>query len=319
MGSLNLMLNAQPAVLRDMKVSLVNTVTSEKREVTPFLDGTVQVANIEAGNWQVIAKHPNLIFDVINKPIRILPDRPTITRIPIPANIFSNAAIADTPDANLGPVQAKLAESETSARDQARKVAGQPIFADDWNALAATLGDTAKATGELATLVSPIGHDHPELVSKLSEIQGNLQTFYDLFARSLAELQRQIEQLALQRKVEAVAERVPTLPQAARDRMFLAVDELTKAYQDPPSVYNLKKRNAGTVMQEELEQALLGVNLDGDAQSAVTDFRNVTGALSSGSATPDYGAELKQRQRAENASNSGMFIDAMRAVKTRTF
>ena len=317
MGSLNLMLNAQPAILRDMKVSLVHTVTAEKREVTPFLDGTVQVQNLAPGDWQVVAKHPNLIFDVINRPIKILPDRPTITRIPIPANIFQNSAIADTPDANLAPGQAKLAHAETSARDQARKVAGQPIFADDWNALAATLGDTAKATGELATLVSPIGHDHPELVAKLGEVQSNLQAFYDLFARSLAELQRQIEQLALQRKVEVAVDRLPDLPAPARQRMFAAVEDLTKSYQDPPPVYDAKKKRAGIALQDEIGQALVGVNLDNDAQAAVKDLQNVAEVISTGSGAPDYGAELKQRQRAENASKSGLFLDAMRAVKTR--
>ena len=317
MGSLNLMLNAQPAILRDMKVSLVNTLTAEKREVTPFLDGTVQVANLAPGDWQVVAKHPNLIFDVVNRPIRILPDRPTITRIPIPANIFENSAIADTPDANLGPVQSKLAETEASARDQSRKVSGQPIFADDWNALSAALGDTAKATGELATLVSPIGHDHPELVGKLGEIQANLQTFYDLFARSLAELQRQIEQLALQRKVDVVVDNLPNLALPDRDRMYAAVDELTKSYQDPPAVYDAKKKRAGVALQEAIGPALVGVNLGNDAQAAVSDLQNVAGVIASGTGAADYGAELKQRQRTENISRSGLFLDALRTVKIR--
>ena len=93
MGNLSMILGGSPSILRDMKVSLVNAATSERREVTPFLDGTIKIANIEPGNWQVVAKHPNLLFDVVNRPIRIFPDRPTFTRIPIPENIFSNSAV----------------------------------------------------------------------------------------------------------------------------------------------------------------------------------------------------------------------------------
>jgi len=312
MGSLNLQLGAEPAFLRDMKVSLVNQATREKREVTPFLDGSVMVANLVPGTWQIVAKHPNIIADLVNRPIRVLPDRPTITRIVIPANIFGNIVVADVADANLGPSQAKLAEAETDARDQARKVAGQPIFADDWNLLAATLADSAKATGELARLVSPIGHDHPELVAAIGDVQENVQKFYDLFARSLAELQRQIEQLALDSKVRGVIEKVPDLPPASRKRMQDTILDLQSSYQDSPAVYDRKKRRAGQVVQEEMAAALLTATPDVVDDIVVKDMMNVAETLASGPAVASYSAELKQRQRTEDRSKGGLFLAAMK-------
>ncbi len=312
MGSLNLQLGAQPAFLRDMKVSLVNQATQERREVTPFLDGSVMVANLAPGNWQMVAKHPNIIADLVNRPIRVLPDRPTVTRIVIPANIFSNIVVNDVADANLGPAQAKLAEAETDAREQARKVAGQPIFADDWNALATTLADSAKATGELARLVSPIGHDHPELVAAITDVQENVQKFYDLFARSLAELQRQIEQLALDSKVKGVIEKVPDLPAPSRKRIEDAVRDLQISYQDSPAVYDRKKRRAGQVVQDELAAALINAAPDVSDDVAVKDMLNVAETIASGPPVSSYTTELKQRQRSEDRSNGGMFFAAIK-------
>lgn len=315
MGSLNMQLGAEPAILRDMKVSLVNQVTLERRDATPFLDGSVMVANLEPGPWQVVARHPNILADVFNRPIRVLPDRPTITRIVIPANLFSNISVADTADANLGPSQAKLAEADATARDQARKVAGQPIFADDWNALAATVADSARATGELARLVSPIGHDHPELVTAISEVQENVQRFYDLFARSLAELQRQIEQLALQRKLDDAAVAV-RMPDPARKRMEDLLGELENGYQDPPSIYDLKKRRFGEALQEELAASALANAPDDKAgEVAVKDALLIGEALATGPKVGSYTAELKQRQRTEDKSRSGMLFAAVQVAR----
>jgi hypothetical protein len=312
MGSLNLQLGAEPAFLRDMKVSLVNQATQEKREVTPFLDGSVLVANLVPGNWQVVAKHPNVIADLVNRPIRVLPDRPTVTRIVIPANIFSNIVVADTADANLGPAQARLAQAETDGRAQARKVAGQPIYADDWNALATTLADSAKATGELARLVSPLGHDHPELVAAIGDVQENVQKFYDLFARSLAELQRQIEQLALDGKVKTVIDKVPDIPAPSRKRITDLIQDLEKSYQDPPSVYDRKKRLLGQVVQEELSTALVRATPEVAADPAVKDMFVVAETIASGPPVTSYAAEIGKAQRVENRSMAGLFTTALR-------
>lgn len=319
MGSLNLMLGAEPALLRDMTVEFVNPATNERRNATPFLDGSVMVQNIPPGAWQIVAKHPNVIGDIVNRPIRILPDRPTVTRITIPANIFNNAAIADTPEANLGPPQAKLAEAEAAARDQARKVAGQPIFAEDWNVLAGCLADTAKATGELSRLVTPVGHDHPELVLKFAEVQDNLQRFYDLFARSLTELQRQIEQLALQRKTDKVVEKIPALPAPSRQRIEDAIGKLRDAYQDPPSVYDQKRRRFGQLLQEEVSGALVDATPEVQSDVDVRDALTVAETIASGPPVLNYAGEMQQRQRTENRSMGGLFLDAMGSVNGGRF
>src|SRR5687767_11948455 len=172
---LKLQLNTPVSFTRDMKVELTNQATGEKRKVTPYLDGSVVVPAIEAGNWRLQVQHPNLSFDVFDRPIKVLPDRPTFVPITIPQNIFENVPIEDVPDANLGPVQQHLDEATRAAEQQGNKKAGQPIYADDWNEMAVTVATVAKATRELTDLVAPRGHDHPEIAAKFDEVQRNLQ------------------------------------------------------------------------------------------------------------------------------------------------
>ena len=117
---LKLQLNTPTSITRDLKVELTNQVTGEKRQATPYLDGTVTVPNLVAGDWRVQVKHPNMVFDVFDRPVKVLPDRPTITPIVIPTNIFENVPIRDIPDADLGPVQQRLDESAATAERQFR-------------------------------------------------------------------------------------------------------------------------------------------------------------------------------------------------------
>src|SRR5918994_458434 len=59
----------------------------------------------------------------------------------------------------------------------AGKAPGEVIRAEDWNVLAGAVADLARAVGELTRLVSPVGHDHPELAEKFAEVQGNILRF----------------------------------------------------------------------------------------------------------------------------------------------
>jgi hypothetical protein len=71
----------------------------------------------------------------------------------------------------------------------------------------------ARGTKELAGIVSPIGHDHPELVAKLDEQASNLQRLYDVFGESVSQLQREVQILGLQNRVE---DALNALPEAKR-------------------------------------------------------------------------------------------------------
>ncbi|UFN46886.1 hypothetical protein LPC08_12685 [Roseomonas sp. OT10] len=206
---LKMQLSTPPAITRDTTVEMVNAATGERRTTKPFLDGTVSVAGIAAGEWEVQVRHPNFLADLFRRRIRIFPDRPTFIPIPIPANLFENTPIANTPDADLGPVQTRLAASAETADRQARKRAGQPIFADDWNELSSVVAEVARGTKDLTTLVSPIGHDHPEIVAKIEEQASNLQRLFDVFGEAVSQLQREVQILGLQNRVEDALDALP--------------------------------------------------------------------------------------------------------------
>jgi hypothetical protein len=309
---LKMQLNTPVGFTRDMTVELTNQATGERRKATPYLDGSVAVPNIEAGSWRVQVKHPNITFDVFDRPIKVLPDRPTFVPITIPTNIFENVPIEDIPDANLGPVQQHLDEATQTAGDQAKKKAGQPIYADDWNELATSLATATKATRELTDLVSPRGHDHPEIATKIDEIQRNLQRMFDVFGASLAQLQRQIQQLALQRKVEAALDRTATVSPEARRQFEEAVAGLQVAWSDSPGVYSAQKRRVGQDLQAQLAGILVNEAPDVREAPEVRDLDEFTRAIATEQPARSYEEEIQQQQRTGNKSASGIVFDAFK-------
>src|SRR2546421_3671477 len=188
-ATFNLQLQGFPAANRDATVKLTNQATGQIIERKPFLDGSLQVRDVDPGLWQLVVRHPNLVNPIIQQPVRLFPQpTPTFIPIPVPADLFKDTPIRDIPDANLAPVQ----QAVTSVRDRARplavKGAGEVIRASDWNSLAGAVSDLAAAVLELTNLVSPKGHDHPEIAEKIDEVQGNLRRFAEAFGKSLVEL-----------------------------------------------------------------------------------------------------------------------------------
>lgn len=253
---LKLQLNTPPAVTRGTQVNLTNPATGETRKVSPFLDGTVAISGIAAGEWEVQVTHPNFLNELFRRRIRVFPDRPTFVPLPIPTNIFENAPIADTPDADFGPVQTRMDGAAATADRQARKRAGQPIYADDWNELSAVVADMARGTKELAGIVSPIGHDHPELVAKLDEQARNLQRLFDVFGESVSQLQREVQILGLQNRVEDALNALPEAKRLTFRPQFLGLlQNLDAARGENPQNFTTRLQRIATDLAQLIQDA----------------------------------------------------------------
>ena len=319
MQLLKMQLNTPPAFTKDMKVTLTNQVSGEKRDVKPYLDGSITVPKLASGQWRVQVKHPNLVFDVFDRNIQVFKDRPTFTPIAIPTTIFENVPIRETPEADLGPVQQKLDELADSAESQANKLAGQPIYADDWNELALTAGEISRSTRELTDLVSPVGHDHPEIEEKIEEIQGNIQRFFDAFGAAIAQIQRQMQQLALQRKVENALEKVPNATPETRKEMEDAAKQLGDSWQETPGIYSAQKRRTAQKLQSKLVELLADADPAVRDDPDVKDLGDFAEALATEQAVTTYVQEVAQQQRANKKTSRGIVSDAMKAGRIGSF
>lgn len=256
MPLLNLQLDSRPEVNRDISVELTAAATGRKMTLRPFMDGSLSVANIDAGDWRIKVRHPNLTFDIADRLIRVFRDRPTFVPVKLPKDLLENAPIRDLPDADFGPTRARLTETEETATRHARKLAGQPIYADDWNELSQTLAATARAANEITQLAAPQGHGHPELEAKLEEVQRNLQRITDVFGDAIAQLQRaqQIDQLrartdnAVDRLNAALA-----VDAATRTRIGRIFDGLVGASEENPATFGTRLSAAVAEIDDILE------------------------------------------------------------------
>ena len=246
------------AVNRDLKVELRDPVTQNLvRTVTPFLDGTVRVLDIDPGAYDISVLHPNLTLPVLRRPIRVLPVGDTNVTVLIDPSKFRNTAIEDIPEANLGPVADLTRSIAATVTQVGAKVPGEAIRSDDWNTVANSVRDLANTAGELTRLVSPVGHDHPELVAKIDEISTNFQTLLEDLSQALAELQRQIQTLRLRKQVEDVLDHASIDPASARAKEFtdliaLMEDKVTNS----PTAFSRTSRNAAVQLGTKLESLL---------------------------------------------------------------
>lgn len=258
MSDLTMSILGFPAVNRDLSVQLLDPVTQNVvRTVTPFLDGTVRVPGIDPGAYEINVRHPNLPTPVLRRPIRVLPVGPTNVTVLIDPSRFRNTPIEDIPDANLTPV-ADLAKSVGETMTAlGTKVAGEVIKAQDWNTLVGGVRDLSNTTAELTQLVSPVGHDHPELVAKINEMQTNFQTLLDTLTQALAELQRQIQTLRLQKQVHDLLDRAAIDPSSAQGKEFTGlVDTLTTKVTDSPTSFSRSTRDTAVQLSTKLETLL---------------------------------------------------------------
>lgn len=252
MKFLNIQLNTDAAINRDIDVELVSEASGARKFVKPYLDGSVRVNDLEPGNWRVLVKHPNLNHNLIDRRITVLPDRPTFVPLQVPKDIFSDVAIRATPEADLTPDLARLDELIGKTDQQAKKVAGQPIFAGDWNAMAGTIGDVARSTRDLAMKVTPIGHDHPELVEKIDELQANLERFFDVFGSTVVHMQRQIQQLALAQQAEAALDKIPDITKEERAVVTAGIAKLNQVAEERPDIYSRELKRVGERLHEDV-------------------------------------------------------------------
>lgn len=193
---------------RDAVVKLRNISTGKEIQRKPFLDGSLTVRNLDPGMYEMVVSHPNLIQPIESKRIRLFPQtRPTYIPVRVPADLFRDTPIRDIPDADLGPVQQQTSTVRSQLEPLDGKAPGEVIRAEDWNTLVGAVSDLAGAVLELTELVSPKGHDHPEIAEKITEVQGNLQRFAEAFGKNVLELQRQLEAEQLEDSVEDLADR----------------------------------------------------------------------------------------------------------------
>jgi hypothetical protein len=240
---------------REATVKLVNETTGKAIERKPFLDGTLLVRDLDPGDYEVEVRHPNLTQPVDRRRVKLFPQpRPTVITIPVPENLFVDNPIRDIPDANLGPVQLAVAAARDQLAPVQGKSPGEVIKASDWNLLVDAVGDLAGAVLELTNLVSPKGHDHPEIAEKIGEVQENLRRFAEAYGQSLLEIRRELEAQKLQAQTDAALVGVevdPDLKQTLNDNMA----DLKGALQEPSPIFTGKLAQVSRNIQETVQAA----------------------------------------------------------------
>ncbi|HYQ68291.1 hypothetical protein [Actinophytocola sp.] len=253
-GSFSFKLQNYPPANRDATVRMTNTVTGQLIERKPFLDGTLVVRDVDPGEWQVEVLHPNVVTPLYQKAIRVIPQKlPVFVPIPIDPVDFRDTPIRDIPDADLGPVQQSVTSLRTQVAAVGGKASGEVIRADDWNQLVAGVTDLAGAVLQLASLVSPHGHDHPEIAAKIDEVQGNVRRFVTSFGNSLLELRRDVENEFLRRATTKMLDVAGTVG-PARDRILDRVGELEAVLQATPVEFSSKLATTGVVLSAEINE-----------------------------------------------------------------
>jgi hypothetical protein len=302
-GAVNLKLEGHVPANRDAVVRMLNTATGERIERKPFLDGTLTVRDIDPGAWEVEVIHPNLVNPVFKGPIRVLPQlRPTFIPIPIPSSRFEDNPIRDVPDADLTPVQQTATAVRSAVAPLGAKAAGEVIRAEDWNQLASAVSDLAGAVLELTRLVSPRGHDHPEIASKIDEVQGNLRRFIDSFGRSLLELRRDIESQNLRRTTTDMLDAAGVVG-ADRDQLLGRVADLELSLRDTPLEFTRKLSTTGTVLAAEVNRLAVA---QGDGADAFLQLDSVKRVMSVAEQLSGSGTQIRAEEELDTYRRTGI-------------
>jgi hypothetical protein len=279
-SSLSIKLQNYPPANRDAVVTLTNPLTGQTLERKPFLDGTLLVRDLDPGQWQIAVKHPNVVGPLYTGVVNTLPvPLPTYVPVPIRPDDFLDTPIQDVPDADLGPVQQVVSAARTTASAVGGKAPGEAIRAADWNQLVGAVSDLAGAVLELTSLVSPRGHDHPEIAAKIDEVQGNLRRFIESFGNSVLELRRDIESQNLRRVTVKVLDAGGVVG-ADRDRILQRVDDLELARQASTLEYSSKLADAGTVLSAEVQNIALAQGANANAFLDNEDVKTMVGITS---------------------------------------
>ena len=278
MSTLNVKLQGHVPAFRDAEVELVNAATGQTVVRKPFLDGSLLVRDMQPGLWNMKVLHPNLTLPIDSRIIRVFDQpTPTIVPVPVPADLFRDSPIRDIPDADLGPVQASVRTARDRVLPLSAKASGEVIRASDWNTLAGVVADLAGAVLELASLVSPRGHDHPEIAEKIGEVQDNIRRFAEAYGKSLLELRREIEAGVLRRRTEDVlAEATPEV----RDRIRGRLDLLEESLQRDTPVFTHQLAMAGTEILTAVNEVAAQRGADGQTFLNDTKVQQLTAMAS---------------------------------------
>lgn len=244
-------LNGYKAANRDAEITLVEEVTGTQTIRKPFLDGSLNIKNLDAGFYQVKVQHPNLINPIFTHRVRLFPQKiPTVISVPVPEDIFADTPIRDIPDADLGPVQQTIGAAMDSLSPIGNKVAGEVVRSSDWNILVGAVREFGSALQEITNLVAVRGHDHPEITEKIDQVQGNLLNFSEAYGKSLLQIQREIEALNMRRSIEDMYDR-GQVPEPERRDVLERIDELSNNLELSTPVWTKKLSNAaGLVLSQ---------------------------------------------------------------------
>ena len=293
MATFQFKLQGFPAANRDAVIQLVHESTGKAVERKPFLDGSLTMADLDDGYYQMKVMHPNLVNPIVQKRIRLFPQKaPTVVPIAIPEDLFRDSPIRDIPDADLSPVQQSAASVKTQLSPLGLKIPGEAIKSADWNLLVGGVAELAGAVGQLCDLVSPRGHDHPEIAEKIAEVQGNIKRFSEAFGKALVELQREIETRNLEAQVKDVLDKAEAT-QDMRDRVTARVDELKELVQTDTLHFTNKLANAGSYLLTEINTMAVA---KGDKASEFLEQPSVKTAIAMASQYSDTGSVTTSEQ-----------------------
>ena len=302
-STLNLQLQGFPPANRDAEVTLVNSATGQTLKRNPFLDGSLAVRDLDPGLWDVKVTHPNIINPIYTGRVRLFPQIvPTLVPIPIPPAIFRDTPIRDIPDANLGPVQQAATATRDSLAPIANKAPGEVIRAADWNTLASAVRDLAGTVLELAHLLSPHGHGHPEIAEKIAEVQDNIRSFSEAFGRSLLELRRDLEREHLRRIVAGVLDAAQA-PTATREDLLGRVEHLGEVLQADPTVFTSQLNRFGNRALTSLAE-MTAANPELQNNAELQKLQNLAQQYTASGALTNADAELKLYNRTGTAAGS---------------
>ena len=258
LNALNVNVLGFPAVNRDLTVEVRDVISHDVvKTATPFSDGTVRIPSIAAGAYELSIVHPQIATPVLTRPIRVLPSGDTKVSVLIDPSRFRNTPIQDIPDANLGPVRDTSSSVAETVLPLTNKRPGEAIRAEDFNQMASAIRDLALAVVELTRLVSPLGHNHPELETKFDEVTGNFQQLLNTVSTAMAELQRQIQAQRVRTQVETVLDTAAIDRTSAQGLQMLSlVSQLDAKVSDPPTAFARTARDVGIQLQTHLEQLI---------------------------------------------------------------
>jgi hypothetical protein len=306
--TLNLNILGFPAVNRDLTVEIRDPATDTLVQTArPFSDGTARVPRLEAGAYELAVLHPNLTLPVLRRPIRILPTGETTVSVLIDPSKFRNTPIEDIPDANLGPVREQVASIAETVLPLGQKQPGEAIKAEDFNLMATSIREMALAVAELTRLVSPVGHNHPELETKFDEVSTNFETLLNTLSTAMAELQRQIQAQRVRTQVEGVLDRAEIDPASPKGRVFLdLVDSLEGKVTETPTSFGRAARGVGVQLTTQLEQ-LIDEKATDPAFAESADVKNLSQSadLLKAQRSTTYDTELEHHLKVDRSFGGG--------------